>query len=66
MTTITFRGSGRTLSSGDGHFDVAGYAHRLVSAWKRWQIAREIEAMPFDIRKDIGWPSTDDSKHETK
>lgn len=66
MTTITYRGSDRTISSSEGHFDVANYARGLLSAWRRWQNAREIEAMPFDIRKDIGWPSTDDSKHETK
>jgi hypothetical protein len=66
MTTITYRGSDRTISSSEGHFDVANYARSLLSAWRRWQTARELEAMPFDIRKDIGWPSADDSKHETK
>ena len=65
MTTMTYRGSGKTLSSGHGHFDVANYARSLLRAWKRRQTAREIEAMPFDIRKDIGWPSNDDGKHET-
>ncbi|MBX4975232.1 hypothetical protein HJB51_28595 [Rhizobium lentis] len=65
MTTLTYRGSGKTLTSGAGRFHLADYAHKLVLAWTRWRTAREIEAMPFDIRKDIGWPSTDDSKHRT-
>ena len=65
MTTLTYLGSGKHLTSGRGHFDLVDYAHRLVLAWTRWRTAREIEAMPFDIRKDIGWPSTDDSKHRT-
>jgi len=65
MTTLTYRGNGRTLSSSEGHFNVVNYARNLLRAWKRRQTAREIEAMPFDIRKDIGWPSTDDGTHET-
>ena len=65
MTTLTYRGGGKTLTSGEGRFDLGHYAHKLVLAWTRWRTAREIEAMPFDVRKDIGWPSTDDSKHRT-
>jgi hypothetical protein len=65
MTTLTYRVGGKTLTSSDSRFDLAHYARKLVLAWTRWQTAREIEAMPFDIRKDIGWPSTDDSKHRT-
>ncbi|MGG7579470.1 hypothetical protein NMA58_11555 [Rhizobium sp. YTUHZ045] len=65
MTTLTYRGGGKTLTSGEGRFDLGHYARKLVLAWTRWRTAREIEAMPFDVRKDIGWPSTDDSKHRT-
>lgn len=65
MTTLTYRGGGKSLTSSESRFDLAHYARKLVLAWTRWQTAREIEAMPFDIRKDIGWPSTDDSKHRT-
>ncbi|MBB2752449.1 UNVERIFIED_ORG: hypothetical protein GGI57_003152 [Rhizobium aethiopicum] len=65
MTTLTYRGGGKPFTSGAGRFDLANYANRLVLAWTRWRTAREIEAMPFDIRKDIGWPSTDDNKHRT-
>ncbi|NTF17664.1 hypothetical protein G6L37_04575 [Agrobacterium rubi] len=27
----------------------------LRSAWTRRRSIREMEAMPFDVRKDIGW-----------
>lgn len=57
MTTITYR-EGKSLSSGDTH-PVTTYLQKLTRAWTRWQTAREIESMPFDIRKDIGWPSAD-------
>ncbi len=57
MTTITFRDT--KTSSGETHLHIADYARKLVHAWHQWQAAREIEAMPFDMRKDIGWPSAD-------
>lgn len=35
----------------------------LVTRYSRWQACRRyeksIEAMPFDLRKDIGWPGCD-------
>jgi hypothetical protein len=57
MTTITYR-DGKRLSSSES-LSVAGYVDKLARAFRRWQTAREIESMPFDIRKDIGWPSAD-------
>lgn len=33
---------------------------RTVSKWRRWRTEREIEAMPYEIRKDIGWPDAFD------
>ncbi|TDW31962.1 hypothetical protein EV128_108290 [Rhizobium azibense] len=59
MTTIGYRDA--KSSSSDAHFDVASLARRLAHSWHQWQNAREIESMPFDIRKDIGWPSADDA-----
>jgi hypothetical protein len=35
--------------------------HRTVDRWRRWRTEREIEAMPYEIRKDIGWPVGADS-----
>lgn len=57
MTTITYRG-GKSLTPTETH-SVTAYLQKLSRAWTRWQTAREIESMPFDIRKDIGWPSAD-------
>ncbi|NLS04931.1 hypothetical protein HGP14_16425 [Rhizobium sp. P32RR-XVIII] len=63
MTTIHYR-DGHNFT--DTHFDVAGLVRRLVHSWHQWQTAREIESMPFDIRKDIGWPSADEADEERK
>ena len=37
----------------------ARFIDRVRDGWKRWQTERAIEAMPADMRKDIGWPTTD-------
>ncbi len=38
---------------------VARLTRRLQDAWKRHRTERALEGMPFDLRKDIGWPATD-------
>lgn len=60
MTSITYRGGGKGLSSNGSH-SFGSYADRLVRAWRRWQTERQIESMPLDVRKDIGWPSADEA-----
>jgi hypothetical protein len=62
MTTITYKDGGKALPSGAAHFHVASYAGRLLRSWRRWQTERQIESMPFEIRKDIGWPSADNDR----
>jgi hypothetical protein len=57
MTTITYKDAKSSSSGGTSH--LASFAHKLVHSWHQWQAAREIESMPFDIRKDIGWPTAD-------
>lgn len=57
MTTITFRDT--KMSSHHASHHLASYARKIIDAWHQWQAAREIESMPMDIRKDIGWPSAD-------
>ncbi|MGJ7040072.1 hypothetical protein J2Y63_003335 [Shinella sp. BE166] len=32
-------------------------AERIVSAWERHRAERELESMPYDLRKDIGFRS---------
>ena len=36
-----------------------GIAGRVASAWQRHRIERELESMPFDLHKDIGFRSWD-------
>ncbi len=60
MTTSTYR-DGKGPSASDSYFHVTSLARRLARSWHKWQTAREIESMPFDIRKDVGWPSADNS-----
>jgi hypothetical protein len=31
------------------------FLSRLVDSWRRRRALREIEALSFEIRKDIGW-----------
>ena len=33
-------------------------SERIVSAWQRYRVERELESMPFDLRKDIGFRSS--------
>ena len=56
MTTITYRDG---KSSSDLHFDLGSLFRKAAHSWHQWQAAREIESMPFDIRKDVGYPSAD-------
>ncbi|CAN7484238.1 hypothetical protein LJR030_004967 [Rhizobium sp. LjRoot30] len=37
----------------------ARFIDRVRDGWSRWKTERAIEAMPADMRKDIGWPTTD-------
>ena len=61
MSSITYRDGGKSLSSYRTHSSFGSYAEKLVRAWRRWQTERQIESMPLDIRKDIGWPSADET-----
>ena len=31
---------------------------RMARAWRRYRVERELESMPFDLRKDIGFRSS--------
>ncbi|GEM_PF-3461907 len=33
-------------------------SERIVYAWQRYRVERELESMPFDLRKDIGFRSS--------
>lgn len=38
---------------------LADWLSRLHAQQTRRRTARELEALPFDVRKDIGWPADD-------
>lgn len=63
MTTITYRHTGArhgAIASGTRVFEqVSSYAHRVANHWRQWRMERAIEAMPYDMRKDFGWPAAD-------
>lgn len=63
MTTISYRQTGRTpygsragTSALSRIFDIAAALH---ARWQEQRTSREIESMPLDVRKDLGWPSAD-------
>lgn len=39
---------------------VSGAFVAFQLAWRRRQTERAIEGLPSELRKDIGWPSTDE------
>ena len=61
MTTISYRDT--RLSSALAQTSVShpftAFVARLRADWDRWQTERAIEALPSDMRKDIGWPTSD-------
>jgi hypothetical protein len=69
MTTITYINSGKRrpsfVSAGNALSQFASYTGALVDRWSERQAAREIEAMPLDMRKDFGWPAADIAKNRT-
>jgi hypothetical protein len=54
IRTITTQQS----AAGSGFF-AARIIDRARDGWRRWQTERAIEAMPADMRKDFGWPTSD-------
>jgi hypothetical protein len=63
MTTIAYRDAPKRHQSpsfSTGLFTSAStYVRKLSERVKQWQAEREIESMPIDLRKDLGWPAAD-------
>jgi len=63
MTTITYRPDSKRrpsfFATGGALSQLSAYVAALANRWSKSQAAREIEAMPFDMRKDFGWPAAD-------
>lgn len=60
MTSIASAFSGLSGSSRAAPLGrVARITRRLQDAWTRNRTERALEGLPFDMRKDIGWPASD-------
>ncbi|TWF54260.1 hypothetical protein [Neorhizobium alkalisoli] len=63
MTIITLREGGRLpvqASSPSYGAKLHAAALRLIDNWNRRKTERMLEGLPVDIRKDIGWPASDE------
>jgi hypothetical protein len=40
---------------------IISLASRVHAEWRHRQTERMLESLPSDIRKDIGWPTSDDT-----
>ncbi|WP_430251844.1 hypothetical protein [Neorhizobium sp. DAR64860/K0K1] len=63
MSIMTYRESVQPRTSQSSFATYVGLARSIVSnlrdAWRRRQNEQVLEGLPPEIRKDIGWPSTD-------
>ncbi len=50
------RATGARFGHTFAHF-IRALSGRIVSAWERSRLERELESMPYDLRKDIGFRS---------
>lgn len=67
MSSLThFHGApGHLLPSGGYSSSLRGFADRLARAWRHHRDEMELESLPFDVRKDIGFPSADENAELT-
>jgi hypothetical protein len=66
MTTLTLRNSGHLparASSATHVSKLSTFAERVIESWNRRKTERMLEGLPVDIRKDIGWPTSDQPRH---
>ncbi|MBD9372676.1 hypothetical protein IB238_08575 [Rhizobium sp. ARZ01] len=53
------------LPTGGYSSSLRGLADRVARAWRHHRDEMELESLPFDVRKDIGFPSTDEDAELT-
>ncbi|MBB5573525.1 MULTISPECIES: hypothetical protein [Rhizobium] len=63
MTTITYRHSDRTRSPLPSAGTFVQLITRITDRWQQWRSERELESLPDDMRKDLGWPAVDEAKN---
>lgn len=62
MTTISYHGShGRPSPLSALFHNVTDLPARLRQEWRLRQTQKMLESLPAEIRKDIGWPTSDAS-----
>jgi hypothetical protein len=63
MTSITYRAHSSSSGLNAHHVpiysDLLALVHRLQEGWNRRATEHMLESLPADIRKDIGWPTTE-------
>ncbi|MBB3975183.1 hypothetical protein GGQ64_000359 [Rhizobium azooxidifex] len=52
--------SARRVSGGETRSPFRRFAGRLADAWRHHRDEIELENLPFDLRKDIGFPANDE------
>lgn len=62
MASIAFE-HGAGLSGG---FSLRQIAGGIVAAWRRHRAEQELEGLPFDLMKDIGYPAVDAPTHTAR
>ena len=45
----------RSTTHGTGHFSGSAFISALVARWQQYRIIRDLESVPFDVMKDIGF-----------
>ena len=65
MTSLSYIHSGHHFRNSSATSSWRGLAGRIASAWRHHRDELELESLPFDIRKDIGFPSADEEAEMT-
>lgn len=56
------RGARRSRHAGSLPLTLRGLSGRIASAWRNYRAERELENLPLDLRKDIGYRSADTNR----
>ena len=44
-----------STTHGTGHFTGSAFISALVARWQDYRMMRDLESMPYDVMKDIGF-----------
>lgn len=60
LSSYLHGGSGGRPTSPGYYSPIRRFAGRVAEAWRHHREEIELESLPFDVRKDIGFPSIDE------